>query len=148
LDLLVSDVIRSAVSGIRLGGPFWNREGLEVLRPVIEPALQLRSVACSLYAQSQGEPWDAIIREFARAMHDLGDVRLWWYRAKAGSLLHAKFCVADSATGYFGSANLTSAGLGNHVEIGVKLSTQQCQELNRVLDLLLASGLLEEEPLA
>ena len=52
------------------------------------------------------------------------------------SLMHAKFCVADESTGYFGTANLTSTGLGEHIEIGVKLSPPQCKELLKFLFIL------------
>ncbi len=44
--------------------------------------------------------------------------------------------VVDRALGYVGSANLTAAGLGRHVEVGVELAGPQVAELTRVLDAL------------
>src|SRR5215831_2570896 len=42
LDILVMDVIRSAERELRIGGPFWNYEGMETLRAVLEPAIEAR----------------------------------------------------------------------------------------------------------
>lgn len=46
---------------------------------------------------------------------------------------HAKVLVVDGERGYVGSANLTAAGLGRHVEIGVELAGPQVAELTKVL---------------
>ncbi|MGH9090803.1 MAG: phospholipase D-like domain-containing protein [Acidimicrobiales bacterium] len=46
---------------------------------------------------------------------------------------HAKVLLVDRTEGYVGSANLTAAGLGRHVEIGVELSGPQVDELARLL---------------
>ncbi|MEU1596626.1 hypothetical protein ABZ468_28175 [Streptomyces sp. NPDC005708] len=43
--------------------------------------------------------------------------------------MHAKFVVADRATGYFGSANLSSLGLQEHFEIGMELGSTQASSL-------------------
>jgi phosphatidylserine/phosphatidylglycerophosphate/cardiolipin synthase-like enzyme len=54
--------------------------------------------------------------------------------------MHAKFVVADGRRGYLGSANLTSFGLTQHVEVGVGLTAPQAQELLRLIDGLVAAG--------
>jgi hypothetical protein len=46
---------------------------------------------------------------------------------------HAKVLVVDKKRGYVGSANLTAAGLGRHIEIGVELAGSQVAELTRIL---------------
>jgi hypothetical protein len=145
LDVLVADVIRSAVSEIRVGGPFWNADGMKTLRTVLEPAIGVRRARCIFYAHRQGDPLDQTVRRFVDELAQLGSVELWWYTSTDQSLLHAKFCLADGRTGYFGTANLTSWGFGGHVEIGVRLSERQCGELIRVLDLLAQSHLLERQ---
>ncbi len=53
---------------------------------------------------------------------------------------HAKVFVADREHGYVGSANITGAGLGRHVEIGVELSGAQIGEFVRVLIALERAG--------
>jgi len=41
--------------------------------------------------------------------------------------------VADGERAYVGSANLTSAGFGRHVELGVEIEGAEVQELSRLL---------------
>jgi phosphatidylserine/phosphatidylglycerophosphate/cardiolipin synthase-like enzyme len=49
---------------------------------------------------------------------------------------HAKVLVVDEERGYVGSANLTTAGLGGHIELGVEVTGPQVADLARVLDAL------------
>ncbi|HLZ09180.1 MAG TPA: phospholipase D-like domain-containing protein, partial [Chloroflexota bacterium] len=53
---------------------------------------------------------------------------------------HAKVFVADREHGYVGSANITGAGLGRHVEVGVEVSGPQIGEFVRVLVALERTG--------
>jgi hypothetical protein len=46
---------------------------------------------------------------------------------------HAKVVLADSLRGYVGSANLTSAGMGRHVEVGVLVEGPHVSDFQRVL---------------
>lgn len=39
--------------------------------------------------------------------------------------MHSKFVVRDGVEGYMGTANLTSHGLAQHVEMGVQLTEGQ-----------------------
>lgn len=70
-----------------------------------------------------------------------GDVRTLWWAGGRPSLMHAKFVVADTRRGYFGSANLTSLGMGEHLEMGVALRPEQCEALLALLSALEASRL-------
>ncbi len=144
LDLLVADIIRDSTATLHVGGPFWNEEGFALLRPVLEPALVVRRVHCEFFVHESGTRHDAALHTF---LDDLGNpdlVSTWWYRHPHGSLMHAKFCIADGARGYFGSANLTSLGLTQHVEVGIKLSPTQCSDMLRLLDALEEAGLFEK----
>lgn len=58
---------------------------------------------------------------------------------------HAKVLVVDDERGYVGSANLTAAGFGRHVEIGVELAGPQIAELSAVLDALERVGVVVYE---
>ena len=49
LSYLVEDVIRMSVSTLRIGGPFWNEEGMARLTSVLRPAVEDRGVKCSFY---------------------------------------------------------------------------------------------------
>lgn len=46
---------------------------------------------------------------------------------------HAKVLAVDRSRGYVGSANITGAGLGRHLEIGVEVSGPQIEQLVEVL---------------
>jgi phosphatidylserine/phosphatidylglycerophosphate/cardiolipin synthase-like enzyme len=54
--------------------------------------------------------------------------------------MHAKFVVSDRTGGYFGTANLTSFGLGEHLELGLRLAETQARTLVNLLDALDAAG--------
>jgi hypothetical protein len=141
LDLLVADVIRNASTTLDIGGPFWNAEGFQLLRPVLEPALSVRGVQCTFYVHQSGTEYDDQLQRFVSNLGHPNQIRVWWYRSASGGLMHAKFCVADGREGYLGTANLTSLGLGRHIEIGVKLSSPQCVDLLHLLQGLVQAGL-------
>jgi phosphatidylserine/phosphatidylglycerophosphate/cardiolipin synthase-like enzyme len=50
--------------------------------------------------------------------------------------MHAKFIVGDRSHGYFGTANLTSLGLAEHLEMGVALAPTQALSLLTLLESL------------
>jgi phosphatidylserine/phosphatidylglycerophosphate/cardiolipin synthase-like enzyme len=50
--------------------------------------------------------------------------------------MHAKFIVGDRSRGYFGTANLTSLVLGEHLEMGVALAPAQAVSLLSLLESL------------
>ena len=70
-----------------------------------------------------------------------GKIRSLWWAGGLPSLMHAKFIVGDRSYGYFGTANLTSLGLGEHLEMGVALAPTQAASLLTLLDSLEQAGL-------
>ncbi|UOY00282.1 phospholipase D-like domain-containing protein [Blastococcus sp. PRF04-17] len=141
LDLLVNDVVARANSTLHIGGPFWNAGGWERLRPVVIPALATRHVPVTFYLHPHESGHLQVVGEMLAEARCHGVVHERWWVGGSPSLMHAKFVVADGSTGYFGSANLTSLGLAEHLEVGVALTAAQAQSL---LSLLVA---LEEERL-
>lgn len=57
---------------------------------------------------------------------------------------HAKFCIADTRKAYLGSANFTTPGLGEHLEMGVLLEGVAAGQVARFWDDLKAIGLFVE----
>lgn len=145
LDLLLSRVIVDASETLHVGGPFWNQEGFTFLKPLLVPALAVRDVKCHFYVHRSDTPFDDELRQFIDELDHSDQVTTWWYTGGEHSLMHAKFCVADGATGYFGTANLTSYGLSEHIEVGVKLTARQSQDLLRLLNSLVAARLFEAD---
>jgi phosphatidylserine/phosphatidylglycerophosphate/cardiolipin synthase-like enzyme len=141
LDLLVNDVIARASEALHIGGPFWNEGGWELLRPVVIPALKHRKVKATFYLHPhESGPLD-VLHEILDEAGRHGDVQAQWWAGGEQSLMHAKFVVADRSRGYFGTANLTSLGLGEHLEIGVALCRSQVASLLHLLDALKGAGL-------
>jgi hypothetical protein len=135
IALAVEDAIRMARHSLRVGGPFWDDPGFERLIDVLHPAVYDRGVRCSFYLHAWLE--DSRRTEIAGRIRRLGPpeiVPILWYRGPASSLMHAKFVVADSVRGLFGSANLTSYGFEHHVEVGVVLDPEQARQLEHLLD--------------
>jgi phosphatidylserine/phosphatidylglycerophosphate/cardiolipin synthase-like enzyme len=144
LDLLVNDVIARAGSTLHIGGPFWNEGGWELLRPVLLPALKNRDVSVTFYLHGHESGKLGVVTSMLAEAREHGLVRSLWWVGGFPSLMHAKFVVADGARGYFGSANLTSLGLGEHLEMGVALEPAQSSALLNLLDALETSGLFSE----
>ncbi|MBX7213995.1 MAG: phospholipase D family protein [Thermoflexales bacterium] len=60
------------------------------------------------------------------------------YDQRLGS--HAKFCVADGESAYVGSANLTSPGLTDQIELGLLVNGDIARQISDVWDYLVGAG--------
>lgn len=136
LDVLVNDVIARADHTLHIGGPFWNEGGWDLLRAVVLPALEHRKVRVTFYLHAHESGRTDVVAEMLKEARSFGEVRELWWAGSVPSLMHAKFIVADGVTGYFGSANLTSLGLGLHLEMGVALAAPQARALLELLTAL------------
>lgn len=143
LDLLVNDVIARADRTLHIGGPFWNSGGWELLKPVVLPALHIRGVRVTFYLHRSESGHLRVIEEMLREAREHGRVEARWWNPGVPSLMHAKFIVADGITGYFGTANLTSLGLREHLELGVGLAPEQAASLLDLLQQLEQAGLFD-----
>jgi hypothetical protein len=147
LDILVNDVIARAESTLHIGGPFWNEGGWALLRPVVLPALKHRHVVATFYLHPHESGKLEVVESMLAEARLAGEVRALWWAGSVPSLMHAKFVVADSGRGYFGSANLTTLGLSEHLEMGVALEPQQSSALLRLVSALEAAGLFTDAAL-
>lgn len=141
LDLLVNDVIARAESSLHIGGPFWNEGGWDMLRPVVLPALKHRDVTATFYLHPHESGHLNVVRDMLAEARSHGEIRALWWSGGVPSLMHAKFVVGDRSHGYFGTANLTSLGLGEHLEMGVALAPAQAVSLLSLLESLEQAGL-------
>lgn len=136
LDLLVNDVIARAQSSLHIGGPFWNEGGWGILRPVVLPALKHRGVTATFYLHPHESGYLDVVSDMIAEAGGHGEVRALWWAGGVPSLMHAKFIVSDRSYGYFGTANLTSLGLSEHLEMGVALAPAQAVSLLALLESL------------
>ena len=146
LDLLVTDVIARAESSLHIGGPFWNQGGWNVLRPVILPALKHRGVITTFYLHPHESGHLEVVHDMLAEARSHGEVRAMWWAGSVPSLMHAKFIVGDRSNGYLGTANLTSLGLSEHLEVGVALAPAQAASLLTLLESLVKAGLFTVAP--
>lgn len=135
------DLVDRATQEIRLAAPFVDPDAVDFLADSLIGAGRrsvtvavVTSVGQSVHFVELAQRWDA--EPDVRGRLRVAEVQT--HLSSLGS--HAKVIVVDSLRGYVGSANLTAAGLGRHVEIGVELAGPQVAELTRVLAALERAG--------
>jgi phosphatidylserine/phosphatidylglycerophosphate/cardiolipin synthase-like enzyme len=139
--------IEQARRSLLLAAPFVDASALRFLGPPLLTAAG-RGVQIRMLTSADSAP----------AVRELGD--RWPADSAGGPLVvaitsattlstlgsHAKVVVADGERAYVGSANLTAAGLGRHVELGVEIEGVEVQELNRLLLALTRVGQVHRYP--
>lgn len=135
------DLVDRATQQIRLAAPFVDPDAVDFLSDSLVGAGR-RSVAVAVITSvGQGVHFAGLARRWNGDPDVRGPLRVSEVRTHLSSLgSHAKVLVVDSERGYVGSANLTAAGLGRHVEVGVELAGPQVAELARVLAALERAG--------
>lgn len=128
LDGLVLDVIRGATNSLVIGGAFWNREGFDILAEVLGPALSVRAVPTTIYANLPAQDHDSFLQRVTELATE-GPMTVKFFAGPEPTMLHAKFVIRDGTQGYLGTANFTSWGMHRHIEAGVELSPGQCRRL-------------------
>jgi phosphatidylserine/phosphatidylglycerophosphate/cardiolipin synthase-like enzyme len=146
LEQLVLDVIRRAEHTLHMGGAFWNDAGFDSLETVLRPALETRAVATTLYMHPPKAEYMATLQARLAALSCCGDLTVRWFTGPVPTMLHAKFVIRDRSHGYLGTANLTSWGMGQHVEAGVETTPGQSERFVRFLEDLDAAGLFADTP--
>jgi phosphatidylserine/phosphatidylglycerophosphate/cardiolipin synthase-like enzyme len=114
LDIGFENLISAIVCFVGRGGSF-----LLITRELAPPGSHNSATVCELRRQCENDSHLEIVS---------------WEEEGLG--LHLKAAVADSAKAYVGSANFTSGGMGDHAELGLKLSGPSVREIEHLLDLL------------
>jgi len=151
LDLIVREAVTSACIELTVGGPFWDEAGVDLLLPMMSAAIGARGVAVTIYAHRHETPgrardYDAPVRRMVSLLQREaersrnGSARLLWFSGPSCTMMHAKFIVTDRRGGYLGTANLTSRGLREHLEVGVPLAPSQAAQLVSLLDSMESRG--------
>ena len=135
------DLVDRATIEIRLAAPFIDRAAVDFLTDSMIGAARRSVTVAVITSTGQGVHFVELVRRWNSESDVRGRLRVSEVQTHLSSLgSHAKVIVVDSQWGYVGSANLTSAGLGRHVEIGVELAGSQVAELTRVLASLERAG--------
>jgi hypothetical protein len=128
------DLVDGATQEVRLAAPFVDVDAVEFLADSLLGAGRRSATVIVITSVGQSVHFLELARRWNAGPEVRGGLRVHEVQTHLSSLgLHAKVLVVDSERGYVGSANLTAAGLGRHVEIGVELAGPQVAALTRVL---------------
>ena len=138
------ELIDGAATALKLATPFVDRGGISFLSGALLGAGR-RGVATDIIT-SPGQA--AMFSDLARqwSSEAIGRLRVTEVATQLSPLgSHAKIMVADAERAYVGSANLTGAGLGRHIEIGVEVKGPHVADLVRILSALERLGTVAVE---
>lgn len=125
-------LIDRSVHNLTLAAPFIDRVAVSFLQESMVTAMERGIKIDVLTSTGRGVELRSLVDEALR--HTTCRLTVTELQTDISSLgSHAKVLLVDEAHAYVGSANLTSAGLGRHVEIGVELSGPQVQDLVRLI---------------
>ncbi len=139
---------RDARESLTVVSPYLESGGVEWLLPGIEGALR-RGVNVTVVSRElePGEPNMAALSDlFDLAGGENGDLRIYdYYEAHPDSrrplyTLHSKVLVADADRAYIGSANFTTYGFSQNLEVGVIVKGPQVERLDQVFDKVVSSA--------
>lgn len=135
------DMIDHAAEKTQLAAPFVDPHAVAFLAESLLGAARRSVDVTVITSLGQGVHFAELSRRWSADHEARGRLRVTEVQTHLSSLgSHAKVIVVDSRRGYVGSANLTAAGLGRHVEIGVELAGPQVAELTAVLAALERAG--------
>ena len=144
LAVRILSALGSSADRTLLASPFWSDAGAEnlwdgLLRSV---ALDLPITLAGAKADPDRDDLPAMLRLAARLRAEGATaVRALRYAPPKGyGLFHGKLVCGQ--VGYLGSANLTTSGLGQHVEAGIPLDPVDVEQVWWLLDVLVDAGLL------
>lgn len=129
------ELIDAARTAVSLAAPFVDREGVGFLSAALIGAGRRGAAVAIVTSVGHGSMFSDLARLWtSEATGRLRVTEVATHLSPLGS--HAKVLIVDSQVGYVGSANLTGAGLGRNVEIGVQVSGPQVGDLARLLSAL------------
>ena len=127
---VILELIDSAHSEVLLGTPFVDSTAVAALSGSLDAA-RSRGVDINIVTSpGRGAEFQTLSTPASRRGH-LQVIEVHTEVSPIGS--HAKVLAVDRRRAYVGSANLTAAGLGRHIEIGVQVEGAQVGELTSLL---------------
>ena len=124
-------MIDSATEVVRLAAPFVDARAVGFLSGSLVAARRRGVDVNVITSVDRGMEFESLN---VGSRPEWGGLRITEVRTELSSLgSHAKVLLVDDSRGYVGSANLTTAGFGRHVEIGVEVAGPQVDDLARLL---------------
>lgn len=142
----ILEALASADERTLLASPYWSDAGVENLWDGLGRSVELGLAVTLAGARRDPDRNDlAAMLRLAARLRDAGAQQvtaLQYLPPTDHSLFHGK--LVCGRIGYLGSANLTGAGLGEHVEVGIPLDEVDVGRAWWLLDVLRDAGLLSE----
>lgn len=133
------ELLEGARVSVRMAAPYVDGDAVRFLEDALLGCAARRVEVTVLTSLGSSAPFRGLLAHWPRPPSGrLVVVELETALSTLGS--HAKVLVADGERAYVGSANLTAAGLGRHVELGVELAGDRVHDLNAVLQALSRLG--------
>jgi phosphatidylserine/phosphatidylglycerophosphate/cardiolipin synthase-like enzyme len=140
----ILEALASADERTLLASPYWSDAGVENLWDGLARSVELGLPVTLAGARRDPDRNDlAAMMRLAARLRDAGVqhvTALQYLPPSDHSLFHGK--LVCGRIGYLGSANLTGAGLGGHVEVGIPLDEVDVGRAWWLLDVLRDAGLL------
>lgn len=133
------EIIDHARRELWLTAPFVERGGIAFLKEALLGALE-RGVLVRFVVR-RGTLEGGGLSEFMQLIGAVDGLRVIEVATPASELgSHAKVCLADDEVCYIGSANLTSHGLGRHLELGARLQGPDVAIIRAALEAIVHLG--------
>lgn len=139
----LQEVVASAQRTLTIASPYLEATGVGRVEDAALAALR-RDVAVVVLtheADDLGSMASTALRSLQSEARNLPGQLSVYTTSSQRILLHLKIVVADRRRGLVGSANITGKGLGNNLEAGALVGTDEAAEICRVIDRVIAAGL-------
>jgi hypothetical protein len=141
IKTFLEDILRKAKKEVLLLAPFWEKSTLVDLLRCLPAGARRMDLLLLLVHMGRRTPRIESMIEEIQSTCPMSRIRLYIHIANQTSSTrypHAKCLVVDGTYSYLGSANFTSAGMREHVELGVSLGSRDSKLLGSILQFLLS----------
>lgn len=128
------ELIDGSTEELLLATPFVDTAAVAALSDSLGAARRRGVEVAVVTSVGRGGVFSALALHGTETLEDVGGLRVSEVRTEVSPVgSHAKVLVVDRRRAYVGSANMTAAGLGRNIEIGVEVEGPQVGELARLL---------------
>ena len=148
IDTFIHKLIQKTRSDIVFFAPFYTEGGTNIICDSLLPLLRNQpSVKVTMISSSLDSNGKRNRNAFVKMAANLGQLiqRVHIYASLGADLpLHAKFVISDSCQGILSSANFSISGFAGQIEIGARITANQCRDLSWLVQKILERKLVEK----
>lgn len=148
IDSLINNLITQSRDKLVFLAPFYSVQGLERIAETLIPLIKnQKSIKIDFFCNDL-DNFDKRNRVAFKRLNSIvkkecGAVPYNVYIPNPSAqkyeniLIHAKFILSDNMAGYLGSANISKSALESQLELGVRISRNQCELISKIIDKLI-----------